>query len=124
MIMRRIVIPQAMRVIIPPTGNETISMLKTTSLASVIALVELTYAAQLIYANNYETIPLLLVAALWYLAVTSVLYVGQYYIERHYARGSTRNLPMTPIQRLKRLVTVRRTNSVEIDAILLGGQNR
>jgi polar amino acid transport system permease protein len=122
LIMRRIVIPQAMRVIIPPTGNETISMLKTTSLASVIALVELLYAAQLIYANNYETVPLLLTVAVWYLAVTTVLYCGQYYIERHYARGSVRNLPDTPIQRiLSNISTLRRARYPEIDQILIDG---
>jgi polar amino acid transport system permease protein len=122
LIMRRIVIPQAMRVIIPPTGNETISMLKTTSLASVIALVELLYAAQLIYANNYQTIPLLLTVAVWYLAVTSVLYCGQYYIERHYARGSVRNLPDTPIQRiLGNVGNLRRHRYPEIDQILIDG---
>jgi polar amino acid transport system permease protein len=125
LIMRRIVIPQAMRVIIPPTGNETISMLKTTSLAYTIALTELLYAAQLIYATNYETIPLLITVALWYLAITSLLYIGQYYIERHYARGSVRNLPLTPIQRIKRLVTVRREpNSAEIEAILISSRGR
>jgi polar amino acid transport system permease protein len=85
--MRRIVLPQAMRVIIPPTGNETISMLKTTSLVSVIATQELLYSSQLIYAVNYRQIPLLLVASIWYLAVTSVLSIGQYYIERHFGRG-------------------------------------
>jgi polar amino acid transport system permease protein len=88
--MRRIVLPQAMRVIIPPTGNETISMLKTTSLVSVITVTELLYTAQLIYAVTYQTIPLLIVASIWYLAVTSVLSVGQYYIERYYGRGSSR----------------------------------
>ncbi len=88
--MRRIVLPQAMRVIIPPTGNETISMLKTTSLVSVITVTELLYASQLIYSVNYKTIPLLIVASIWYLAVTSVLSVGQYYIERYYGRGSSR----------------------------------
>src|SRR5207253_1294001 len=62
--MRRIVLPQAMRVIIPPTGNETISMLKTSSLVSVIATTELLYSVQLIYAVNYRTIPLLIVARL------------------------------------------------------------
>ena len=67
--MRRIVLPQAMRVIIPPTGNETISMLKTTSLVSVIAVTELLYSVQLIYARNYQTIPLLIVASIWYLVV-------------------------------------------------------
>jgi polar amino acid transport system permease protein len=121
MIMRRIVIPQAMRVIIPPTGNETISMLKTTSLVSAIAYTELLYAAQLIYANNYETIPLLITAAVWYLAITSVLYVGQYYVERHFSRGSMRNLPPTPRQKLVRTLTsMRRVPNPGVDATLAG----
>ena len=86
--MRRIVLPQAMRVIIPPTGNETISMLKNTSLVSVIGSVfELLYAAQQIYAANYQTIPLLIVASIWYLVMTSVLYVGQYFLERTVRAG-------------------------------------
>jgi polar amino acid transport system permease protein len=106
--MRRIILPQAMRVIIPPTGNETISMLKTSSLASVITVTELLYSVQLIYAVNFKTIPLLIVASIWYLIVTSVLTVGQYYIERHYARGATRELPPTPWQRIRRqLFTIR-----------------
>ena len=100
--MRRIVLPQAMRVIIPPTGNETISMLKTTSLALVVPFTELTTAAVNIYSNNFQTIPLLIVVSLWYLAITSVLYVGQYYLERHFARGSSRELPPTPWQRVRR----------------------
>src|SRR3954447_22135262 len=86
--LRRIVLPQAMRVIIPPTGNETISMLKTTSLVSVIAYTELLYSVQLIYSVNFKTIPLLLVAAIWYLFFTTILSIGQYYIERRYARGA------------------------------------
>ena len=89
-IMRLVVLPQAMRVIVPPTGNETISMLKNTSLASIITFVELTYAAQLIYAVNFKTIPLLVVISIWYLVLTSILYVGQYFIERRYGRGYTR----------------------------------
>jgi polar amino acid transport system permease protein len=100
--MRRIVLPQAMRVIIPPTGNETISMLKTTSLVSAIAVTELLYSAQQIYAVNYRTIPLLLVASIWYLAVTSVLSIGQLYLERHFGRGSSRSLPETMLQKLRR----------------------
>jgi polar amino acid transport system permease protein len=102
-IMSRIVLPQAMRVIIPPTGNETISMLKTTSLVIVIALTppELLGAAQNIYSFNFKTIQLLTVASIWYLAVTSVLYVGQYYLERYYARGATRELALTPLQRIR-----------------------
>ncbi|HVS67524.1 MAG TPA: amino acid ABC transporter permease [Mycobacteriales bacterium] len=106
MIMRRIVLPQAMRVIIPPTGNETISMLKTTSLAFTIAYTELLYSAQLIYANNYKTIPLLVVAALWYLAITSVLYVGQYFLERRYGRGTVFGQPNeTALRRFWRMVS-------------------
>jgi polar amino acid transport system permease protein len=100
--MRRIVLPQAMRVIIPPTGNETISMLKLTSLVSVIAYTELLYSAQLIYSRTYQTIPLLIVVSLWYLAVTSVLSVGQYHLERRFGRGAARELPPTPLQRLHR----------------------
>jgi polar amino acid transport system permease protein len=90
--LRRIVLPQAMRVIIPPTGNETISMLKTSSLVSVIAYPELLYSAQLIYSVNFKTIPLLIVVAIWYLFFTSILSIGQYYIERHYARGTSREI--------------------------------
>ncbi|HSB39746.1 MAG TPA: amino acid ABC transporter permease, partial [Gaiellaceae bacterium] len=105
--MRRIVLPQAMRVIVPPTGNETISMLKTTSLVSVIAVTELLYSVQLIYAVNYRTIPLLIVASIWYLIVTSILSFGQYYVERYFGRGATRELPETPLQRLRRNLRVR-----------------
>ena len=113
--MRRIVLPQAMRVIIPPTGNETISMLKTTSLAFVVAGTDLLSAAENIAGANYEPIPLLIVASLWYLAITSVLYVGQYYVERFYARGSSRELPPTPLQRVRRGVF-----SARHDALAMG----
>jgi polar amino acid transport system permease protein len=89
-ILRLVVLPQAMRVILPPTGNETISMLKNTSLVSVIAYTELLYSAQLIYSANYKTIPLLIVASIWYLVLTSIAYVGQYFIERRYGRGFSR----------------------------------
>jgi polar amino acid transport system permease protein len=102
--MRRIVLPQAMRVIIPPTGNETISMLKTSSLVSVIAVTELLYSAQLIYSVNFKTIELLLVASLWYLLLTTILSIGQYYLERHFGRGITREPPPTPLQRFRRNV--------------------
>jgi polar amino acid transport system permease protein len=88
--MRLVVLPQAIRVIVPPTGNEVISMLKNTSLASVVAFTELLYSVQLIYAVNYAQIPLLMVAVFWYLVMTSVLYVGQYFVERRYGRGFTR----------------------------------
>jgi polar amino acid transport system permease protein len=91
--MRRIVLPQSMRVIIPPTGNETISMLKTSSLVSVIAIAELTYSGELIDSVNYKVIQLLLVISIWYLFMTSILSIGQYYLERYYGRGSSRADP-------------------------------
>jgi polar amino acid transport system permease protein len=100
--MRRIVLPQAMRVIIPPTGNETISMLKTSSLASVIVVTELLYASQLIYSVNFKTIQLLIVASIWYIVLTSILYVGQGFLERHYGRGAARAPTATALQRIRR----------------------
>jgi polar amino acid transport system permease protein len=87
-ILRRIVLPQAMRVIIPPTGNETISMLKTTSIAAVVAAGDLFTQVQLIYGGNLKQIPLLVVASIWYLVLTSLLSIAQYFIERRYARGT------------------------------------
>jgi polar amino acid transport system permease protein len=111
--MRRIVLPQAMRVIIPPTGNETISMLKTSSLASVITVGELLFAVQQIYDVNYRTIPLLIVASIWYLIVTTVLSIGQYYIERYYGRGAARAQAATPWQRLRRNLFTFRHATVE-----------
>ncbi len=99
--MRLVVLPHAMRVIIPPTGNETISMLKTTSLASVVTVQELTFAVEQIAAANYKTVPLYIDASIWYLVVTTVMMVGQYYLERYYARGSVRQLPPTPWQQIR-----------------------
>ncbi|MET9676261.1 amino acid ABC transporter permease [Streptomyces sp. NPDC006482] len=84
----RIVLPQAMRAIVPPAGNMLIGTLKGTSIVSVIAVQDLLYSTQLVYHRTYEVIPLLLVATLWYVAVTSVLSLGQHYVERHYARGT------------------------------------
>ncbi|MBZ9918031.1 amino acid ABC transporter permease [Mesorhizobium sp. BR1-1-12] len=86
-ILRRIVLPQAVRVIVPPTGNETIGMLKMTSLVSVIALSDLLYSVQTISSRTFQTIPLLLVACVWYLAITSVLTAIQGRIEKRFARG-------------------------------------
>lgn len=88
--LRRIVLPQAMRVIVPPTGNETISMLKTTSLVSVIASSDLLYSAQLIYSQSFQQIPLLIVVCIWYLAITTLLSLGQAMLERRYGRGVSR----------------------------------
>jgi polar amino acid transport system permease protein len=103
LITRRIVLPQAMRVIIPPTGNETISMLKTTSLVSTIAVPELQEHIQAIINTTYATVPLLLLGSLWYLAMTSVLTIGQYFLERRYGRGTVFGQPQQTLpQRLWR----------------------
>lgn len=109
LILWRIVLPQAMKIIVPPTGNQTISMLKTTSLVSVLAFPELLYSAQMVYSSNYKTIPLLIAASLWYLAVTSILSLGQFYIERHFNRGSGNRTPQklsTLFNPLKRTQTI------------------
>ncbi|MEU0134421.1 amino acid ABC transporter permease [Streptomyces sp. NPDC006296] len=86
--LRRIVLPQAMRSIVPPAGNMLIGTLKGTSIVSIIAVQDLLYSVQLVYHRTYQVVPLLLVATLWYVAVTSLLSVGQHYVERHYARGT------------------------------------
>ena len=86
----RIVLPQAMRSIVPPAGNMLIGTLKGTSIVSVIAVQDLLYSVQLVYHRTYQVIPLLMVATVWYTVVTSVLGVGQHYLEKHYARGSER----------------------------------
>ncbi|MFE9763449.1 amino acid ABC transporter permease [Streptomyces sp. NPDC005808] len=99
--LRRIVIPQAMRVIVPPTGNEVINMLKTTSLVSVIQYSELLRVAQDIGQTSGAPAEMLFLAAAWYLLLTSVFSVGQYYLERYYARGSSRSLPPTPWQKIR-----------------------
>lgn len=82
------VLPQAMRAILPPAGNEVIGQLKTTAVVSVISLQDVLYSAQIIYQRTYEVIPLLLVATLWYLLLTSILSVGQYYVERYFGRST------------------------------------
>lgn len=99
--LRCIILPQALRVIIPPTGNELIAMLKTSSVVSVIATTELLYAVQLIYSRTYQTIPLLIVASIWYLAVTTVLTVAQRILERRLARGSPGQPPPSSWRRLR-----------------------
>ena len=101
LLLRRIVLPQAMRVIIPPTGNEFINMLKTSSLASVVTYPELLRAAQNVYTNNLQIIELLFAAALWYLVLTSIFSVGQFYLERRFSRGASRNVTLTPLQKLR-----------------------
>jgi polar amino acid transport system permease protein len=80
-LLRRIVLPQALRIVIPPIGNDTISMLKFTSLVSVLALPDLLYSAQLVYARTYQTVPLLLVATIWYLVLTTILTIVEHAVE-------------------------------------------
>ena len=84
-LMRRIVLPQAMRVIVPPTGNETIAMIKDTSLVAFVPYYELFFQLQSIGARTFQLFPMLVAACLWYLAMTSVLMVGQHYLEKRYA---------------------------------------
>jgi polar amino acid transport system permease protein len=88
----RIVLPQAMRVIIPPTGSQVIALLKGTSLVSVIAMGDLLHAVQVIYNRTYEVVPMLIVAVIWYLVVVTVLTLIQRRVEDHFGRGSTRTV--------------------------------
>lgn len=103
-VMRRIVLPQAMRVVLPPTGNETISMLKTSSLASIATVGELFYVQEQVASATFSVVELLVVASIWYLLMTSILTFGQYYLERYFARGSAHQLPLTPLQRFRRML--------------------
>ena len=107
--LRRIILPQAIKVIIPPTGNQTILMLKTTSLVSVLALADLLYTAQTIYARTFETMPLLMVVSLWYLGITSVLTFGQFFLERHFSEGKQVRMSLT--QRLAGRTSMRKGGS-------------
>ncbi len=106
--MRRVILPQAIRVVVPPTGNEFIAMLKNTSLASTIALVELLGATQLIYARNFDVMELLVVAAIWYLAFTTVFSLLQAELERVLAVGQ-RDQPQTLLSRAMNVMGGRRT---------------
>jgi len=93
--LRRVVLPQAMRVIIPPTGNEVISMLKTTSLAGLAGMIELYGWSQAVATRTFQPIPPLITISLWYLFMTTVLSIGQYFVERHYRRGVAGQSPGT-----------------------------
>ena len=107
MTMRRTVLPQAMRVIIPPTGNELISMLKTTSLVTAVPYSYDLYsiASREIAARIFEPVPLLLVAATWYLIVTSLLMVGQHYLEKYFSKGISRQLTAKQLDALAKAQT-------------------
>lgn len=87
---RRIVLPQAMRSILPNAANEVISLFKGTSIVSVMAIGELFYQVQVIYGRNGRVVPLLMVATVWYILLTTALSVLQYYVERHFSKGATR----------------------------------
>lgn len=96
--MRRIIIPQSIRVIIPPLSNELITLFKSTSLVSVIGFTELLTSVQLVYGRTYQTIPMLLVACLWYLVLTSLAMIGQSYLEKRYSRGFVRRSKLSAVE--------------------------
>lgn len=102
----RIILPQAMRTIVPTAVNEVIGLLKGTSIVYVLAYGELFYIVSVIYGRNGRVVPLLLVASIWYLVLTTLITVVQYYVERHYAKGALRTLPPTPLQRARWTVLV------------------
>ncbi|MFX0572964.1 amino acid ABC transporter permease [Nocardia nepalensis] len=97
---RTVIVPQAMRSILPNATNEVISLFKGTSIVSVMAIAELFYQVQVIYGRNGRVVPLLMVATVWYIVLTTILSVAQYYIERHYAKGAHRTPPPTPLQKV------------------------
>jgi len=99
--MRRVVLPQALRVIIPPTGNEFINMLKTSSLVYAVTYNELLRSTSQIGSTSYAVMEMLFVASIWYIVMTSVFSIGQYYVERRFSRGASRDLPPTPLARLR-----------------------
>ena len=101
LLLRRIVLPQAMRVIIPPTGNEFINMLKTSSLAYTIQYGELLLAAISISSTNLLVVELLFTVATWYLLLTSIFSIFQFYLERRFSRGASRNVTLTPLQKIR-----------------------
>ncbi|MFF4798641.1 amino acid ABC transporter permease [Streptomyces sp. NPDC001351] len=103
--LRRVILPQAMRVIVPPTGNEYINMLKTSSLAYAVQLPELIKKATDISSTSLAVVEMYFVACIWYLFLTTIFSIVQYYVERRYARGSTRNLPATPLQKVRANLT-------------------
>jgi polar amino acid transport system permease protein len=101
----RIVLPQAMRTIVPTAVNEVIGLFKGTSIVYVLAMGELFYTVSVIYGRTQRVLPMLVVAAIWYVVLTTVVTVVQYYVERHYARGAVRTLPATPLQRVRAELT-------------------
>ncbi|MGA8121923.1 amino acid ABC transporter permease [Rouxiella badensis] len=97
----RIILPQALRAIIPTGFNEVIGLAKGTSIVYVLAMPDLFYTVQVLYNRSQQVIPMLMVATVWYLVITTVLSVLQYYVERYFSRGATRQVAPTPLQRLR-----------------------
>lgn len=108
-----IVLPQALRAILPPAFNEIISLVKGTSIVYVLALGDLFYTAQIIYSRTNEVIPMLMVATIWYIVITTALNIVQYYVERRVARGAVRTLPSTPWQRVRARLASERADARE-----------
>lgn len=96
---QRILLPQATRIIVPPTANQLITLLKNTSLVSIVGIADLLHSAQLIYSSNYQTIPLLIVAGIWYLLITTVLNILQSYLEKHFSKGVRGSAPAKRVKR-------------------------
>jgi polar amino acid transport system permease protein len=117
--LRRVVLPQAMRLVIPPAGNETITMMKTTALVSVIGTSDLLYSVESIYTRTFQTIPLLIVASIWYLAATTVAYVLQRWIERRFSHGFVPVNSPGNMRPLRRMVGRARAGQPIIDARLV-----
>ncbi|WP_082057106.1 amino acid ABC transporter permease [Psychromicrobium lacuslunae] len=123
-IMTRIILPQAMRVIVPPTGNETIGMLKTTSLVLAVPFTfDLTFATSAIANRIYLPIPLLIVAALWYLIITSVLMVGQHFVEKHFGKGVD-NLVPAPVAATKATAAAHAQSEADAAASPASGEGK
>lgn len=104
----RIVVPQAMRASLPAAFNEVISLVKGTAIVYVLAYQELFLTVQVIYSRTQEVLPMLMVATVWYVVITSLLSIAQYYVERHFAKGALRELPLTPLQQLRSKVQANR----------------
>ncbi|MCU7820841.1 amino acid ABC transporter permease [Kitasatospora sp. DSM 101779] len=101
---RRIVLPQAMRGILPNAANEIVSLFKATSVVYVMAIGELFYQVQVVYGRTGRVVPLLMVATAWYVLLTTLLSIGQFWVERHFARGADRTPPPGPLRRARDLV--------------------
>ncbi|SCX43585.1 polar amino acid transport system permease protein [Klenkia marina] len=119
----RIVLPQAMRTIVPTAVNEIIGLFKGTSIVYVLALGELFYTVSVIYGRTQRVLPMLVVAAIWYVVLTTVVTVIQFYVERYYARGAVRTLPPTPLQRLRGNLTAGLSRVRPVGAAATSGQD-